>query len=208
MRPAQTQKDQGASTPKMIPAFCPKDQNCMQKPEEEIAAVAAEATEAEHAQPLTEEEKLQAQIAEMLAAQRAKVKAETAPRPSSPQPEQKPNPQEETASSLSATTATTPLATIPTTPPTPATLTENIDFPKARVQSGGKLPVRFVMLEKKSVKYMVKNAGGKIVKRGASTLESGASGKGIDVSSLAPGRYRISVKVEEKIVHHTFVILE
>ncbi|MEM7371695.1 MAG: Ig-like domain-containing protein [Bacteroidota bacterium] len=85
---------------------------------------------------------------------------------------------------------------------------ESIDFPKSRVKSGTKLPIAFLMHQKRGIKYMIKNPAGKIVKRGTSTLKAGHSGKGIDVSTLPPGRYRISVKVEEKIVHHTFVILK
>lgn len=85
---------------------------------------------------------------------------------------------------------------------------ESIDFPKTRIKSGAKLPITFHMHEKRGVKYMIKNPAGKIVKRGASTLAAGQSGKGIDIRALVPGKYRISVKVEEKIVHHTFMILE
>lgn len=85
---------------------------------------------------------------------------------------------------------------------------ESIDFPKARIKAGDKLPIRFVMLEQKTVKYMIKNPSGKIVKRGVSTLESGPSGKAIDISALAPGRYQIKMKVEEKLVDHIFIVLE
>lgn len=95
---------------------------------------------------------------------------------------------------------------VASSPPPPPR--QQIDFPKTRINSGGKLPVTFVMPESKGVKYMIKNPSGKIVKRGASKLSSGSSAKGIDLSALPAGRYRISVKVDEKIVHHTFLILD